>query len=320
MKHIVDIHAKENPLHYAVPNTGCILEIPPELYIPVEDLEVGLAVGGGAGGIVKAGTYGATKVAIKHIPTIIYANEANEVNSMFVRECQILSGLHHPQIATFFGFSYTTDHFMLVQEFCGGGDLRGAFKNSPVTARKNAHRYVAEIASAMKHLHQKKVVHRDMKPENVLLSSDDINVAACKVCDFGCSKLVSEQGAATAMTKGLGTLHYLAPELLQFMHSSQATPERVPQEELNGFKMDVYACAIIFAECFQPEYALYKEYRSLAIVKGVMNSSLRPRLPPSLIPGAPELRLIQNMWDADPEMRPNFAAIVTTWEAIRDVK
>jgi serine/threonine protein kinase len=159
-----------------------------------------------------------------------------------------------------------------------------------------------------------------MKPENVLLSSDDINVAACKVCDFGCSKLVSEQGAATAITKGLGTLHYLAPELLQFMHLSQKTPERVPQGELNDFKMDVYACVIIFAECFQPEYALYKEHRSLAIVEGVLNSSPRPRLPPSPIPGAPELRPMQNLWDADPEMRPNFTAIVTTREATRDVR
>ena len=209
---------------------------------------------------------------------------------------------------------------MLVQEFCSGGDLRGVFKNRPAKARENAHRYVAEISSAMQHLHQRKVVHRDMKPENILLSSDDISIAVCKVCDFGCSRLVNEQGAATAMTKGLGTLHYLAPELLQCMsQSSETTAECAPQEELNGFKMDVYACAIVYAECFQPEHALYKQMngRSLAIVQGVLDNSLRPRLPPSLLPGAPELTLMQKMWDADPEKRPNFTDIVITWEAIR---
>jgi hypothetical protein len=57
--------------------------------------------------------------------------------------------------------------------------------------------------------------------------------------------------------------------------------------------------------------------RSLAIVQGVLDNSLRPRLPPSLLPGAPELTLMQKMWDADPEKRPNFTDIVITWEAIR---
>ena len=287
--------------------------IPPELFIPVQNLRVGATLGGGASGIVKAGTYGATQVAIKHIPMMGIESEAN---STFVRECKIISRLHHPQVATFFGFTYTADWFMLVQELCSGGDLRGAFQKHPVEARKNAHRYVAEISSAMEHLHQINVVHRDMKPENILLSSTDINAAVCKVCDFGCSKIVDEP-IGTAMTKGLGTVHYLAPELLERMQQKEPHPEGTDIKEIDGFKTDVFACAIVFAECFQPEYVLYEGMASFAIMTSVLeDSSFRPPIPEDL--PAEEAKLIQQMWDKDPAERPTFAEIVAKWGGIMD--
>jgi serine/threonine protein kinase len=106
-----------------------------------------------------------------------------------------------------------------------------------------------EIAGALEYLHSKNIVHRDLKPENVLLSETDVESASLKVCDFGLSKSVSV-GAQSTMTGGLGTMRYMAPEILGDLGLREiyGRVSVAGSNHIDGKKCDVYAAAVLYSE------------------------------------------------------------------------
>uniref|UniRef100_A0A6U6IAM5 non-specific serine/threonine protein kinase n=2 Tax=Odontella aurita TaxID=265563 RepID=A0A6U6IAM5_9STRA len=131
----------------------------------------------------------------------------------FHTEIQALRSLHHPNIITLYDVYITDEKIFIVMELMEGGELFDYVVQKGTLNEEEASKIVRKVTGALVYMHSKNIIHRDMKPENLLLthkprSMHDIEV---KIIDFGLSKCMEEPVARSF----LGTRGYLAPEMLQ---------------------------------------------------------------------------------------------------------
>src|SRR5215831_13642894 len=161
------------------------------------------------------------RVALKVLPEHLAADNDRLVR--FEREAFAASALNHPNILTIFEFSAVDDIHYLVTEFVDGVSMRQRLSHGALPIAESID-IAIQIASALQAAHEARIIHRDIKPDNVMLRADGY----VKVLDFGLAKL-SEPGALTAgrtsdpealtqkqlQTQSgviLGTVGYLSPE------------------------------------------------------------------------------------------------------------
>jgi Tol biopolymer transport system component len=158
-------------------------------------------------------------VAIKFLPAA-FASDAERL-LRFGREAQMLAALNHPNIAQIYGIEETGDTRCIVMELVQGETLQERIKRGPVPLDE-ALTIAKEIAIALEAAHDKGVIHRDLKPGNVMLTGD----GKIKVLDFGLAKAYDANSsnpnlsnsptmmsmAATNMGVILGTAAYMSPE------------------------------------------------------------------------------------------------------------
>src|SRR5262245_13776201 len=151
---------------------------------------------GGMGAVYKARQVKLDRlVALKVLPPVVA--EGQGFAERFAREARALARLNHPHIVAVYDFGDVQGLYYLVMEYVDGVNLRQAMaegKRSPPRALP----LVAQLCSALQYAHETGVVHRDVKPENVLLDRQ----GRVKVADFGLAKLV---GAAAAPGRLTGT-------------------------------------------------------------------------------------------------------------------
>ena len=208
-------------------------------------LEREAAEGGGGKKRIELST---TVIALKQIFVPLWEDEAKELVAQFEREAALLSELRHANVVRFFGTSRSPDarYLYLVQEFCpstlsaeifrkkserergasGGGSSScnssssSGAASSPAPSRtgdtvalplRRTLTLCRQIASGMAYLHARRVIHRDLKPDNVLLAAD----GRVRICDFGVARYKDKLGSTGVahMTGAVGTPIYLAPEL-----------------------------------------------------------------------------------------------------------
>lgn len=171
------------------------------------DFTVKKCIGTGAYGKVLLCRHNATKqiVAVK----VMKKTEVVEKRS--VKTCReerdILSLLHHPFIVECYACFQTHRHLYIVMEYVSGGELFYHIEQKGFIREEDAMIYIAEVVLALEHLHAHKIIHRDVKPENLLLGSDGHVV----LTDFGLSKLGDESNQLKSIC---GTDEYLAPEMI----------------------------------------------------------------------------------------------------------
>ena len=124
----------------------------------------------------------------------------------FQREIYALSILVHPKLLKFYG--YTEDPpFYIVTEYMPNGSVFTALRNTPEKLTPTKRSLIAlDVAKGIEFLHQRNIIHRDLKSLNVLLDSD----YRAKICDFGMARLNSKD----PKTGLIGTVHWMAPEVL----------------------------------------------------------------------------------------------------------
>jgi len=175
---------------------------------------------GGMGEVYRAqDTKLARDVALKILPPEFSAD--SERMARFEREAKVLASLHHPNIASIFGFETTDTCTFLVMEFVEGEDLAEELRRGPL-AVDDAVDVARQIAEGLEEAHEKGIVHRDLKPANVKRTPD----GKVKVLDFGLARVFSGQTAgedsvvsAPTMTAAMtqvgtvmGTAAYMSPE------------------------------------------------------------------------------------------------------------
>ncbi|WP_421384526.1 Stk1 family PASTA domain-containing Ser/Thr kinase [Bacillus salacetis] len=145
------------------------------------------------------------EVAIKML-RLDFANE-EEFIKRFQREAQSATSLAHPNIVSIYDVGEEDDIYYIVMEYVNGMTLKQYIqKHSPISIEKTID-IMRQLASAISHAHQNHIVHRDIKPQNILIDYD----GTVKITDFGIAMALS----ATSITQTnsvLGSVHYLSPE------------------------------------------------------------------------------------------------------------
>jgi hypothetical protein len=131
----------------------------------------------------------------------------------FEREARALARLVHPGIVAVHAYGREGDLCWLVMECVEGPTLRTLLEGGPLEPAR-ALSLAGELCAALQYAHARGVVHRDVKPENVLVDAE----GHAKIADFGLAKLLGEPAALVSLTASrqvLGTLRYMAPEQLE---------------------------------------------------------------------------------------------------------
>ena len=138
--------------------------------------------------------------------------QTSEARAHFLREARAAASLSHSNIATVYDFGESSQGPWLVMKYVEGRPLL-ADVSGPLCESKWT-RYAIEIAAALSHAHARSLIHRDIKPLNILITADD----RVKIIDFGLARAIRESAAATNSITApgvfIGTLSYSAPEVL----------------------------------------------------------------------------------------------------------
>jgi len=168
-------------------------------------------LGSGQFGIVYGGVHriSGRAVAIKVIDKMRFPTKQE---AALKNEVAILQNLHHPGVVNLERMFETPERIFVVMEKLRGDMLEMILSSEQGRLSERITKFlVTQILVALKHLHSKNIVHCDLKPENVLLSSDS-DFPQVKLCDFGFSRIIGEKGFRKSI---VGTPAYLAPEVLR---------------------------------------------------------------------------------------------------------
>ena len=161
---------------------------------------------GGMGVVYKARHLNLNRiVALKMLLTGQHAGAKER--DRFDREAGIVAQFHHPHIVQVYEKGDRNCVPYLAMEYCEGGSLKDRLGGGSLPPREAA-RTARSLAEAIAHAHARNVVHRDLKPDNVLLTQDGI----LKITDFGLALLLDEQTRLTSRGAMIGTPGYMAPE------------------------------------------------------------------------------------------------------------
>ncbi|XP_068305653.1 serine/threonine-protein kinase 52-like [Pyrus communis] len=269
----------------------------------------------GTFGTVHRGIYDGQDVAVKLLD---WGEEGHRTDSeiaslraAFTQEVAVWHKLDHPNVTKFIGatmgssdlqiqtengqIGMPTNICCVVVEYLPGGALKSyLIKNR---RRKLAFKVVVQLAldlaRGLSYLHSQKIVHRDVKTENMLLDK----TRAVKIADFGVARV--EASNPNDMTGETGTLGYMAPEVLNGNPYNR--------------KCDVYS----FGICLWEIYCCDMPYPDLSfseVTSAVVRQNLRPEIPrccPSAL-----ANVMKRCWDANPDKRPEMDEVVTMLEAI----
>lgn len=219
---------------------------------------------GGMANVYKARcTYLNRYVAIKVLKDE-FKNDA-EFLQRFNIESQAAAGLSHTNIVSVYDIGNENDIHYIVMEYVEGETLKEYLEKNGALQAEKVVDFSIQIASALQHAHRKGVVHRDIKPQNIIVTKDEV----LKVTDFGIARAVStftmkvEDGA-------MGTVHYCSPEQARGGYTDE--------------KSDIYSLGIVMYEMLTGKLP-FESDNSVSVALKHMQEEAVP--PSEIIPGIP---------------------------------
>jgi len=164
--------------------------------------------------MIGAGSFGSVRLVEHRRTQVRYAlkrvlKENGEIPIEVVRECDLLGELDHPSALHLVKTFETKKSVYMLTELITGGQLFMHTNRKGVLGRKAAQFYTGSLVIILEYLHDRCIVYRDLKPENVMLDSQGY----VKLVDFGLAKKLDPKGGRTFSL--VGTLYYLAPEVIR---------------------------------------------------------------------------------------------------------
>src|SRR5215831_11069903 len=190
-------------------------------------------------------------VAIKIILSQIAEQEG--FKARFEREAQLIASLQHPNIVAVYDFGDIGNLTFLVMQYVGGGTLRDQLRGGHALDFRQAILYCQEMAKALHHAHLRGIVHRDVKPQNMLVSASDRNQLL--LSDFGIAKLDDSRHEPTLLDLTANILNN-DPSLTN-VDQIVGTAEYMSPEQINGkpvdARTDVYALGVVLYQTLTGE-------------------------------------------------------------------
>jgi eukaryotic-like serine/threonine-protein kinase len=203
-------------------------------------------------------------VALKFLPSHISASEQDKAR--FIQEAQSASALNHPNVCTIHDIQEYDGQLFIVMEFVDGqtlGEKKGAISSRQATE------IGIQIAEGLAAAHEKGIVHRDIKPDNIMIRKDGI----AQIMDFGLAKLKGSVSQLTKEGSTVGTAAYMSPEAVQ----GQDTDHR----------SDIFSLGVLLHELFTGELP-FKGVHETALAYEIVNvdappmSSVKPEIDQTL--------------------------------------
>lgn len=218
-------------------------------------------------------------------------DEDGEIVQRFIAEYALVSQIDHPNVAKIFHQGFSETHAYIAMEYFSEGDLRRLIQQSHSPAIQlppdTAIAILIQVAAALAAVHKIGIVHRDMKPDNVMLRAD----GSLALSDFGIAKHAHTELYETAHGEVFGTPVYIAPE--------QATGQAIDH------RADIYSLGAMFFELLTGRPP-YKARDAQTMLEQHVHAPL-PVLPNHLARFAP---LVNHMLAKNPDDRPASAQVV----------
>ncbi|XP_073843796.1 mitogen-activated protein kinase kinase kinase 13 wallenda isoform X2 [Musca autumnalis] len=246
--------------------------------IPFEAITDLQWLGSGAQGAVFSGKLKNEIVAVKKV------KDVKETDIKHLRK------LDHENIIKFKGVCTQSPVYCIIMEFCPYGPLQNILKELEFMSPSRLVSWSKQIALGMQYLHSHKIIHRDLKSPNILISAEQL----VKISDFGTSREWNE--ISTKMSFA-GTVAWMAPEVIRNEPCSE--------------KVDIWSYGVVLWEMLTCEIP-YKDVDSSAIIWGVGNNSLKLPIPSSCPEGFK--LLVKLCWNTKPRNRPSFRQILSHLE------
>ncbi|XP_024869708.1 serine/threonine-protein kinase GG21441 isoform X2 [Temnothorax curvispinosus] len=244
---------------------------------------VGHIIGDGNFAVVRHCTHKSS--GAEYAMKIVDKYKCQGKETMLASEVAILRQVCHPNIISLIAEQDTADQLFLVMELVKGGDLFDAIAVATKFSEAEASVMISHLTSALAYLHSHHIVHRDVKPENLLVEMDGSHVRCLKLGDFGLAQVVREP-----LYTVCGTPTYVAPEILA--------------ETGYGLKIDVWAAGVILyiLLCgFPPFVSLDNEQEEL--FERILSGQYEFTSPYWDTISDSAKQLISNMLQAQPELR-----------------
>eukprot|EP00727_Mastigamoeba_balamuthi_P012470 m51a1_g7846 putative serine-threonine protein (537) ;mRNA; r:217575-219979 len=170
------------------------------------------AIGDGSFGVVYRSEYRGLPVAVKVLKN--QKHMSPQALEDFKAEVRVMEKLRHPSIVNFIGAVHEPGCLALVTEFCPYGSVPAVLDRHPVSYALKL-RILLDCSRGMDFLHRSGIMHRDLKPDNLLVASlEPLSSGVCRIADFGTTRDINRMAQDLQATKGVGTPMYMAPELL----------------------------------------------------------------------------------------------------------
>jgi Tol biopolymer transport system component/predicted Ser/Thr protein kinase len=203
-------------------------------------------------------------VALKFLPQHLASSEADKAR--FVQEAKAASALNHPNVCTIHDIQEHDGQMFIVMEFVDGQTLRE--RKGSITF-KQAVDIGIQIAEGLAAAHEKGIVHRDIKPDNIMIRRDGI----AQIMDFGLAKLRGSVSRLTKEGSTVGTAGYMSPEQVQGLDADH--------------RSDIFSAGVLLYELFTGQLP-FKGVHETALLYEIVNvdaapmSALKPDIDPEL--------------------------------------
>ncbi len=225
-------------------------------------------------------------VAVKMLKDDI--SDDTQAVKRFINESKAVAMLSHPNIVNIFDVSVKDNLKYIVMEYIEGITLKNYMTRRGTLSFREIVSYTEQILRALEHAHSKGIVHRDIKPQNIMLLKNGL----IKVTDFGIAKLPNSE-TLTMTDKAIGTVYYISPE--------QASGHATNQSS------DLYSLGVLMYEMSTGRLPFNAESPISVALMQVNNEPDKPRSLNSSIPRGLE-QIILTAMEKDPELRYQSAS------------